>query len=147
MAKVADHNRHRPDRSMRRMSIFIALFAWLLTSGTHWQVVQGVGWSGMILRYSRTMSWAEAVRLTFQPDNLCGLCEFVADAHTRDRDGSNSNQPLSPSVSAKKYFPTLPVTAAAPAPGRASLCIWPLKEQSTNGRDRTAPPHDPPRVA
>lgn len=58
----------------------MALTAWLLATGSHWDLVQTFGWGRMIATYSQTMSLGSAIRLTFTPENMCGVCTTVAEA-------------------------------------------------------------------
>lgn len=68
----------------RRLPLILTLFAWLLATGSHWDVVQTFAWGRMIANYSRVMPLSEAIRLTFQPESMCGVCEIVADAKATD---------------------------------------------------------------
>ncbi|MDF3058631.1 MAG: hypothetical protein K0R17_2846 [Rariglobus sp.] len=56
------------------------LTAWLLATGSHWDLVQTFAWGRMIATYSQSMSLSQAVKLTFTSDNLCGICESVSEA-------------------------------------------------------------------
>lgn len=134
---------------MRRFPAILVLCAWLLASGAQWDLLQGFAWGRMIATYSRTMPLNEAVRLTFTPDNLCGLCAFVADAKTRegaDHDGSGS-APASADALAKARAPIAPapehlfVFQVLPVPE------WPRENFSVDGCGRPAPPSEPPRSA
>lgn len=100
----------------------------------------------MIASYSRTMPLAEAVRLTFTPDNLCDVCAFVAEAKTRaEASGDGVDAPADPSAKAKAPLATPPehlfVFASAPAPE------WPAEHFSPGACARPAPPVEPPRAA
>lgn len=65
---------------VRRFQLCTVLFAWLLATGSHWDLVQTFAWGRMIGNYVRTMPLGDAIRLTFTPDNLCSVCELVQDA-------------------------------------------------------------------
>jgi hypothetical protein len=132
---------------MRRFSTVVVLFAWLLASGAQWDVLQGFAWGRMIATYSRTMPFDEAVRLTFTADNLCNVCEFVADSRTRaDGMTSNGDVPAADTLSkAKAPLATPPahvfVFASLPA------LEWPREDFRVNSHARPAPPTEPPRAA
>lgn len=133
---------------MRRFSTVVVLFAWLLASGAQWDVLQGFAWGRMIATYSRTMPLDEAVRLTFTPDNLCEVCEFVADSRTRATDTTaNGEAPAAGDSLAKAKHPlaTPPayvfVFASLPEPE------WPREVFSVDDHARSAPPTEPPRAA
>jgi hypothetical protein len=133
---------------MRRAYAITVLFAWLLASGAQWDLLQGFAWGRMIANYSRTMPLHEAVRLTFTSDNLCGVCEFVASAKTRDdasapgadapapaEKGAKAKPPLATPPEHLFVFQVLPSTA------------WPREDFNASDRARPAPPTEPPRAA
>jgi len=133
---------------MRRLSTLFVLCAWLLASGAHWDLAQGFGWARMVVNYSRSMPLEQAVRLTFSPENLCGVCEFVADGKTRAAaDGSAQGAPVAPESAAKGklVLATAPehlfVFGSAPAPS------WPAEHFLADAHARPAPPTEPPRAA
>jgi hypothetical protein len=126
-----------------RFAHLFALFAWLLATGSHWDMVQGFGWGRMIATYSRTMPMAEAIRLTFTPDNLCGVCEAVAAAKKASEAGDT---PSAIPAGAQKIFLALApaevvIFAALPAPR------WPAEDLQPDACARPAPPVEPPRAA
>lgn len=135
---------------MRRFPALFVLCAWLLASGAHWDLVQGFAWARMIVNYSRAMPLDAAVRLTFTADTLCGVCEFVADAKTRDgADKPAAGAPLTSSgdtaAKGKLLLATAPehifVYRSVPAP------VWPAEHFLTDACARPAPPVEPPRAA
>jgi hypothetical protein len=133
---------------MRRLSTLLVLCAWLLSSGAHWDLAQGFGWARMVVNYSRSMPLDAAIRLTFSPENLCGICEFVAEGKTRDADDGSAKGATSASESAAKgklVFASAPeqllVYGSAPAPS------WPAEHFLANAHARPAPPTEPPRAA
>lgn len=135
---------------MRRVSALFVLCAWLLTSGAHWDLVQSLGWARMIVNYSQTMSVAEAVRLTFTADTLCGVCEFVADGKTRADATAPGPLPAIPGASGdsaakgKLFLATQPeyfyVYCSVPAPA------WPTEHFLAEACARPVPPVEPPRA-
>lgn len=133
---------------MRRLPALLVLCAWLLASGAQWDLLQGFAWGRMIASYSRTMPLDEALRLTFTPDNLCGVCAFVADAKTRAdaaRPGV-TDAPASPDTLGKAKGPLalapehLLVFASVIAPE------WPTEHFRPAACARPAPPTEPPRA-
>ena len=132
---------------MRRLSAILVLCVWLLANGAHWDLVQSFAWGRMIATYSQSMPLAEAIRLTFTPDNLCGVCEFVADGKTRaDSDGTApETTPRDPAAKAPLILVAAPehvfVFVSAPAPE------WPAEHFRPHARARPAPPAEPPRAA
>lgn len=132
---------------MRRYQAIFVLCAWLLANGAHWDLVQGFAWGRMIATYSQTMPLAEAIRLTFTADNLCGVCEFVADGKTRSADDATKPEASPRDPSAKSTL----LLAAAPEhvfvfsiiPGQE----WPFEHFRPDACARPAPPTEPPRAA
>ena len=132
---------------MRRRFPIVVLLAWLLASGAQWDVLQGLAWGRMIANYSRTMPLGEAVRLTFTPDNLCGVCAFVAEARTRSSADQNAadQAPAEAASKAKAPLASAPerlfVFQVLPAPD------WPRENFLPDACARPAPPTEPPRAA
>jgi hypothetical protein len=50
----------------RKFSLILTLAAWLLATGSHWDLVQTFGWGRMIATYSQSMSFAQAVKKNLQ---------------------------------------------------------------------------------
>ena len=134
---------------MRRLTTLFVLCAWLLASGAHWDLAQGFAWVRMTVNYSRTMPLAEAVRLTFTADNLCGVCELVAEARTRaEADTSGTAATPSPgdfAAKGKLLLSAAPehlfVYRTPPSPA------WPEEQFRPDACARPAPPVEPPRAA
>jgi hypothetical protein len=128
----------RPMR--RKLSLITMLTAWLLATGSHWDLVQTFAWGRMIATYSQSMSLAQAVKLTFTPDNLCGVCESVSEA--------KQHQDTSMPADAKALGKILLVFQPAPT-FHVALPVtgtWPVGVLSPVYRDRAPPPLTPPRA-
>ncbi len=116
------------------------LTAWLLATGSHWDLVQTFAWGRMIATYSQSMPLAQAIKLTFTPDNVCGVCESVSEA--------KQQQDTTLPSDAKSAGKILMVFQAQPV-FVAELGIsgkWTPREMSPAVRDRSPPPVPPPRV-
>ncbi len=125
----------------RRFQIILVLVAWLLASGGQWQLIQSFAWGRMIATYAKTMPLSEAVRLTFTPDNLCGICELVAAAQQQET--SDAPLPAGASLDAKNLFLTMPGAAfILDAPESAG---WALRDSLMPDSARKTPPLPPPR--
>ena len=129
---------------MRRQVILVlTLAAWLLATGSHWDLVQTFGWGRMIVTYSHSMSLRQAVGKTFSGDTLCGVCELVQDGKAAsDTDGAKLPAPKSPE---KLFFVSTPgvLVHATPAPLCAGLVP---ASAALVSADRPAPPLPPPRT-
>ncbi len=77
----------------RHLALVLTLVAWLMATGSHWDLVQTFGWGRMIAKYSQSMPLTQAVRLTFTADNFCGVCDFVNDVEAASRDNAHPGAP------------------------------------------------------
>ncbi|CAM2987679.1 hypothetical protein [Rariglobus hedericola] len=123
----------------RKLSLITMLTAWLLATGSHWDLVQTFAWGRMIANYSQSMSLAQAVKLTFTPDNLCGVCESVSEAKQHQdsalpSDAKSTGKILMVFQPQPVFFATLPVIGK-----------WTPSVTSPVMRDRSPPPVPPPR--
>lgn len=126
----------------QRFALILTFAAWLFATGSHWDLVQTFAWGQMFARYAQTMSYTEAARLTFTPDNFCGICEVVQEArHSTDESG----QPAPAEAGAQKIqlalgiVPHVVIVAPAPEP-------WSLSDHSVPAPLAVAPPVPPPRA-
>jgi hypothetical protein len=124
-----------------KLSLILTLSAWFFATGSHWDIVQAFAWGKMFTTYSQSMSYADAVKLTFATDNLCDVCELVADAEQSSADGENA-----PGKSGVREiqlnFTAVPQIVIA-APDSAPWSPSDLRMPPPNG---AAPPSPPPRA-
>ena len=125
-----------------RFQIVVILFAWLLATGGQWHLVQSFAWARMFTAYAKTMPVSEAARLTFTPDNMCGVCELVSAAQQQHGDTA---LPAGTSLDAKTPLVFQPVPAVIIAAPTAPS--WSLADRDTPASERAAPPLQPPRIA
>ena len=118
----------------------MTLAAWLLATGSHWDLVQTFAWGKMFATYAQTMSYTDAARLTFTPGNFCGVCEFVADA---SGDADNETAPAKAGTREIQLAlgQTSPVIVPHSDSGR-----WPLSDLAPPDDYGPAPPVPPPRT-
>lgn len=122
----------------RKLQILVVLSAWLLATGSQWDMLQVFAWGKMIATYSRTMSVKRAVVLTFTPSNLCEICQLVKTAKAQeDQARGTIKTPERPVVI--QVEPTLVVSA----PAVKAWLVCP--DERDGGCDRLAPPLPPPR--
>ncbi len=125
----------------RRISLILTLAAWLLATGSHWDLVQTFAWGRMIANYSQTVPLAEAIRLTFTPENMCGVCSVVATA----KQDSDPAAPSAGKLDGKVLLVFSPIPApVVAAPSFVSRIFDP---SSVPISERAAPPVPPPRHA
>ena len=128
---------------VRRLQLCSVLFAWLLATGSHWDLVQTFAWGRMIGGYARTMPLAEAIRLTFTPANLCSVCELVKDAKQQQEQDAAAIPGLKIDGKILLVFqpaPQLQIDACGADP-------WVLSDDVLPVSERAAPPLPPPRAA
>lgn len=116
------------------------LSAWLLATGVHWDAIQVVAWGRMFADNARTLPGLAALRQTFDPQKMCGMCCAVQEAKREQRDAvaAGQGEGKAPLV----IQPVASVIVAAPA-GRP----WTVRESGIPAVERDAPPVPPPRVA
>ena len=126
----------------RQLSLILTLAAWLLATGSHWDLVQTFGWGRMIVTYSRAMPLAQAVQKTFSGEAMCGVCELVQRAQQRpDAGGAQVPGPKTPE---KIFLVSAPAALvfAAPAPVGAGVVPG---VSALSSAELAAPPLPPPR--
>ncbi len=124
-----------------KLSLILALSAWFFATGSHGNIVQAVAWGKMFTTYSQTMSYADAAKLTFATNNLCDVCELVADAEKSSNDSENA-----PGKSGVRKIqltfdavPQIVVTAPDSTP-------WSHSDLRMPPPSGAAPPSPPPRA-
>lgn len=126
----------------RRLSIISLLFAWLLATGSQWDVVQTFAWGKMIVTYAQSMRVTEAVRLTFTPGNMCSLCHAVSEAKQQQTDDALPGDPAGKLAKIPLVFQASSVfVSSAPTVQGVS----PDEFLEMQGVARAAPPVPPPR--
>jgi hypothetical protein len=126
----------------RQLSVVLVLAAWLLATGSQWDVAQTFAWGRMAVTYSRTMSLGQAVKKTFDGE-LCSICLAVQTAK-QQQDTANAKSPAG-KLPGKALLVSAPGTRVflSPAPlctGLTSAVSAPLSAE------RSAPPSPPPRA-
>jgi len=125
----------------RKISLIMTLSAWLLATGSHWDLVQTFAWGRMIAAYAQSMSLGDAIKKTFTAENLCGVCEVVNDAkQDQDASGAGAGKLDHKVQLAFAAAPIVVVSAPQGTPWRARDVLPPAAVS-------TAPPTPPPRVA
>jgi hypothetical protein len=115
--------------------------AWLMATGTHWDVVQVAAWSHMWARNLQTESIIEAFASTFSPEQMCGLCKSVQAAKNDPSPDGITLNPLS------EKAPLLPLSSPL-----VNLCppvvvtAFHHVAQSAPETERRTPPLPPPRT-
>lgn len=126
----------------RRTSLILTLAAWLLATGSHWDLVQTFAWGRMIATYSQTVPLSEAIRLTFTPENMCGVCSAVSTAKQQQ---SETAAIPGGKLDGKVLLVFAPVPAPVVAAPSFVSTVFDLFSVPVS--ERAAPPVPPPRLA
>ena len=125
----------------RKFSITCLLIAWFCATGAVWNIVQVVGWAGMIREYSQVMPLSEAITVTFDGAAPCHLCDLAQEGEDATRDTSS---PTAPGSAMEKI---LLIAECAPLPVLvAPDPSWPAAMDATGRRRTESVPVPPPRV-
>ena len=124
-----------------RLQLCALLCAWLLATGSQWDLVQTFAWGRMIAAYSHSMPLVQAVRLTFSGETMCEVCSLVAEARRQQNDGDTvaNDRP------AKILLFVQPAQTMRLGPAAAGTACR-AADRPSRGRTREAPPTPPPRT-
>jgi hypothetical protein len=126
----------------RKISLVLTLAAWLLATGSQWDLAQTFAWARMIASYSRTMSVADAVRKTFDGE-MCAICDAVQDA--RQQQDANGVPENGSRLTGKIVFVGAPSALVFGASATRCVGLAPSVAAPPSA-DRSAPPSPPPRA-
>lgn len=126
----------------RQISLVITLFAWLLATGGHWDLVQTFAWGRMFVTNVQTMPVLAAVQKTFSADAKCAICKIVK--HAKEQQEAGGTKSAGPKAPEKIFLVSEPaaVFCLTPAPLCAGL-VPPCPAPSSV--DPAAPLLTPPR--
>ncbi len=125
----------------RQLSLVLSLVAWLLATGSQWDMVQTFAWGRMITTYARSMPLLRAVEKTFDGDNLCSVCELVQGAKQQETDQAA----LAGAKAPEKLFVTHVVARLVYASPAALPVATILPQPGLVSAERAIPPLPPPR--
>jgi hypothetical protein len=129
-------------RMRRQVSVILVLAAWLLATGSQWDLAQTFAWGRMITNYSSSMSLAQAVKKTFGGE-MCSLCRAVQQA--KQQQEADSAKTTEGKVPGKILLVSVPATPIFLSP--ASSCVGLTAAVSAPlSAERSAPPSPPPRA-
>ena len=128
----------------RKFSLILTLAAWLLATGSHWDLVQTFGWGRMIATYSQTMSFTQAVQKTFSAGATCGVCDAVATA--KQQDATDASAPTAPGKSFGKIHLVFAPDSTPALLILPVVFLWSPSDQTVPSATRAAPPLPPPRA-
>lgn len=125
---IATRLHHR--RMLQRLAKLVVVLTLTLSLGTHWAFLQSVAWVGMVMKYSRDATIAEAVSKTFDGQHPCKLCKFVQQGKATEKK-QDTQKPLKevekflPAGRAFALFPPQLETVIFSAPNPADSRVEP----------------------
>lgn len=125
----------------RRLSLIFTLAAWLLATGSQWDLVQTFAWARMFATNAQTLPLFEAARFTFSPEGRCEICAMVSGAKQQQE---NSTTIPGGKLDAKILLAFEP--APSPVVTAPDFSPWSLSDPLAPAMARAAPPVPPPRV-
>lgn len=123
----------------RKLSLIVTLVAWLFATGSHWDLVQTAAWGKMFADYSRSMSYLDALQMTFSVEGLCSVCEFVDDMK------SDANGNPAPAEAGTRKIQLALATVPRVVFATPEKPTWLHDDPLIPDSSRAAPPLPPPR--
>jgi hypothetical protein len=126
----------------QKLSLILTLVAWLLATGSQWDLVQTFAWGRMIATYSESMSLASAVKKTFSADTMCPLCHAVARAQQE-----SDQNPAVPNTKVPAKIPLVCAPSSLVFLSPTSMCVGLVSAVAAPlSAERDSPPSPPPRA-
>jgi hypothetical protein len=125
-----------------RLSLFTLLLAWLLATGSQWEIVQVFAWGRMITQSMRQESFSRAVEDTLDGKAPCALCKIVSAVKKQLPASESSSEQ-------EKQFKVFLISFAPDRPRMAPLrnCIGIVDTHlGMESAFRNAPAVPPPRA-
>lgn len=107
--------------------------------GLQWAALQGIAWTGMLIRFSQEISLVEAVGKTFDGEHRCALCKAVEDGQKKASDTPVGDQKI-------KKLDAVPFQIFVITPPVVRAISFPILIQK-GFKGLVTPPWLPPRSA
>ena len=122
-----------------RLSRWAVVLVLAFCLGRPWAFVQSVAWIGMVVNYSQTTKFTEALSKTFDGKHPCGLCKLVqkGKAEEKKQDTQKPGTQIDKSVPTERPLAVYPMVLKRVVLNRTG---------SSRSRIET-PPTPPPRTA
>ena len=124
----------------RQLSLCLTLTAWLLATGSQWDLVQVAAWGRMFAENARVLPLGAALARTFSPEGRCPICVAVSRARQQEENSS----PLPAGKSGGKIF-LLYQPAPAPVVAAPAFSPWSPNDPLVRTTGRAVPLLPPPR--
>lgn len=123
-----------------KLSLLFTLTAWLIATGSHWDLVQLGAWGRMFAQNVQVLPLSAALKLTFSEEGRCNVCTAVSSAKDQ---GSETEASAAGKLSSKMLvFFTQPALFWE-APAKSGFQVLAYNFES---RERSSPPVPPPRA-
>ncbi len=130
----------------RKLALVLTLTAWLLATGSQWDVVQTFAWARMFTENYRTLPLRIALDRTFSPEGRCGVCVVVTHAKQAQSDSPDTPGDIpSGKFSGKLVLAHEPESTSLVALVPSSV-RWSRSDHTPASVERAAPPLPPPRA-
>lgn len=123
------------------------ILTWLMLAmlvGGHWGMLQVVAWTGMLISYSQSATFAEAWDKTFDGNHPCSLCKTVDRALAADLGDDERKAPRKLIKTVKLDAVVSAVVLMTPTPALALLL--PTREPALMAGIMGEPLRRPPQV-
>jgi hypothetical protein len=67
-----------------RLGLIFTILAVFAMGGGHWAVLQGIAWTGMLIKYTQEVPVVTAVKKTFSGDAPCSMCKAIAEKRSEE---------------------------------------------------------------
>lgn len=125
----------------RQLSLLLTLTAWLVATGSQWDLVQTFAWGRMFVLNVQSMPLMQAAKHTFSPEGRCEICRAVAAAKQQEEDS-----PAVPNGKSDGKIFLFHQPAPVPVVVAPDFSPWFRSSQLVLAMTRAAPPVPPPRV-
>jgi len=115
----------------------------LLLAGVQWDILQGIAWAGMLVKYTARYDLSTAAKMTFDGAHPCALCTVVASV--RSAPPADTDQ-----LAAAPSTPMVDLDRAAGPddhPVTRSITRRPARSEFEPASAGSRPPVPPPRFA
>jgi len=125
----------------RKLPLVLILAAWLLATGSQWDLLQTFAWARMLTENVQSLPMEAALARTFSPEGRCEMCNGITTAKQQQDEADSALGGKAGGKTLLVYMPTPVVVIQAPNVSR-----FIPSETLITGLGRSAPPLPPPRV-
>jgi len=130
--------RTHPRALLPRLTKLLLVLALTLSLGAHWLALQSVAWVGMVVNFSQTAPFHEAINKTFDGRHPCALCKMVREGKAKEQkqDALKTMTKQDMVMASHQLFLSAPIPFPLVTTATMFPSVW-----------RDTPPTPPPRFA